>query len=145
MEPFTLQHSVAFSETDAAGIVHFSNYYRWMENAEAAFLKSLGMSILSLTGRDRYGFPKVMTRCEFKGPLRYGDTVNITLHLIQMRSSALRYHFRFHKAGSGASNLTAEGEMVTTYAYLEPDTLEIRAEIIPDNLRARLEPYLQSE
>src|SRR5689334_19819650 len=42
---FTVRHLVQFSETDMAGIVHFSNYFRWMEEVEHAFLRSLGMSV----------------------------------------------------------------------------------------------------
>ena len=34
-----LQRRVEFSETDAAGIVHFSNFFRYMEGAEHAFLR----------------------------------------------------------------------------------------------------------
>ena len=42
---FTLTRRVEFSETDMAGIVHFSNFFRFMESAEHAFFRSLGFSV----------------------------------------------------------------------------------------------------
>ena len=38
---------VEFSETDMAGIMHYSNYFRFMETAEHAFFRSLGLSIFT--------------------------------------------------------------------------------------------------
>ncbi|MGY8650976.1 MAG: acyl-CoA thioesterase, partial [Verrucomicrobiia bacterium] len=45
---FIITRRVEFSETDAAGIVHFANFYRYMEYAEHAFFRSLGRSIVDL-------------------------------------------------------------------------------------------------
>ena len=42
---FTITRRVEFSETDAGGIVHFTNFFRYMEYAEHAFFRSLGRSI----------------------------------------------------------------------------------------------------
>ena len=39
---FQITRRVEFSETDMAGIMHFSNYFRFMETAEHAFFRSLG-------------------------------------------------------------------------------------------------------
>ena len=42
---FSVTHFVQFSETDMAGIVHFSNFFRWMEEVEHAYFRSLGLSV----------------------------------------------------------------------------------------------------
>ena len=42
---FVYHRRVTFAETDMAGIVHFSNFYRYMEEAEHAFLRSRGLRI----------------------------------------------------------------------------------------------------
>ncbi len=42
---FKAVRRVEFSETDMAGIMHYSNYFRFMETAEHAFFRSLGLSI----------------------------------------------------------------------------------------------------
>ena len=40
MEPYI--HTVQYYETDKMGIVHHSNYIRWMEEARVAFLAAIG-------------------------------------------------------------------------------------------------------
>lgn len=42
---FTWNRRVEFAETDAAGIVHFSSFFLYMEQAEHALFRSLGLSI----------------------------------------------------------------------------------------------------
>ena len=37
---------VEFAETDMAGIVHYSNFFRYMETAEHGFFRSLGLSVV---------------------------------------------------------------------------------------------------
>ncbi|MEL7264077.1 MAG: hypothetical protein AAFP69_04590, partial [Planctomycetota bacterium] len=44
-DPFSIQRRVEFRDTDAAGIVHFSAFFPFMETAEHAFLRSLGLSV----------------------------------------------------------------------------------------------------
>jgi acyl-CoA thioesterase FadM len=41
-DTFSINRRVQFAETDMAGIVHFSNYFRWMEEVEHAFFRSVG-------------------------------------------------------------------------------------------------------
>ena len=43
---FKVQRRVEFSETDMAGIMHYSNFFRFMETAEHAFYRDLGHSVV---------------------------------------------------------------------------------------------------
>ena len=76
---FTLSHRVEFSETDMAGIVHFANFYRMMENAEHAFFRSLGFTIHGHEAGTTTGWPRVNAACEFFKPLRFEEIVDIQL------------------------------------------------------------------
>ena len=80
---FTITRRVEFSETDLAGIVHFSNFCRYMEHAEHAFFRSLDRSIVD---RDLgVGWPRVHLSCDFKKPLRFEDEVEIQLLVYRPR------------------------------------------------------------
>ena len=46
---FRCRQRVEFADTDMAGIVHFSNFFRYMERAEHEFLRSLGLSVHDVT------------------------------------------------------------------------------------------------
>ena len=43
---FSISRRVQFAETDMAGVVHFSNYFRWMEEVEHAFFRAVGLSVV---------------------------------------------------------------------------------------------------
>ncbi|HCE02754.1 MAG TPA: acyl-CoA thioesterase, partial [Acidobacteria bacterium] len=45
MSEFRLTRRVQFYETDSAGIVHFSVFFRYMEEAEHAMWRAAGLSI----------------------------------------------------------------------------------------------------
>ena len=71
LSEFKLKRRVAFYETDAAGIVHFSCYLRYLEEAEHALWRAAGLSIAP---RDsEYGWPRVAVTGEYGNPLRFED------------------------------------------------------------------------
>ena len=68
-----------FSETDMAGIVHFSNFFRYMETAEHAFYRSLGFSVTLNDLEPPLGFPRVHAACDYKKPLRFEEVAPVEL------------------------------------------------------------------
>ena len=110
---FTQRRRVSFSETDLAGIMHFSNFFRWMEELEHAFYRSLGLSVHPMA----HGFPDINTgwprtkaSAEFRLPLQFEEEVEVELLVAEMRTKAIRYAFRFWKNpdSSAARALYAE-------------------------------------
>ena len=57
-----------FYETDAAGIVHFSWFFRYMEEAEHAMWREAGLSIHPEPSS--IGWPRVAASCEFYRALK---------------------------------------------------------------------------
>ena len=76
---FKQERTVEFAETDMAGIVHFSNFFRYMESTEHAFFRSLGLTLHSREGDEMRGWARVDARCEYHRPLTYQDRVEIRL------------------------------------------------------------------
>ncbi len=76
---FRMSRRVEFCETDMAGIVHFSNFYKWMEQIEHAFFRSLGLSIVShLEDGSTIGWPRVSAQCRFESPAHYEDILDVS-------------------------------------------------------------------
>ena len=48
---FSTKRRVELRDTDAAGIAHFSAYFRYMEQSEHEFLRHVGLSVI-LQGRE---------------------------------------------------------------------------------------------
>ena len=89
---------VEFSETDAGGIVHFTNFFRYMEYAEHAFFRSLGHSIANPALG--VGWPRVHCHCDYKKPLKFEDEVEIQLLVSAKTSKSFSYQFRFRVDGT---------------------------------------------
>jgi acyl-CoA thioester hydrolase len=89
LSEFRLMRRVQFYETDAAGIVHFSCYLRYMEEAEHAFWRSAGLSVAPL--ETEYGWPRVAVSCDYRNPLRFEDEFEILIRIIAMSTRSMRY------------------------------------------------------
>jgi len=96
---FKATRRVEFSDTDMAGIMHYSNFFRFMETAEHGFYRSLGFSVVMPQTDPRLGWPRVHAECDYKQPLRFDDQVEIHLLVKEKRSKSLSYLFRFKKLG----------------------------------------------
>ena len=130
---FTITRRVAFSETDCAGIVHFSNFCRYMEDAEHAFYRSLGFSVHPSDAG--IGWPRVKAQCDFRLPLRFEEEFEVELLVAEVRSKSVRYRFRFWKLDP--RRLAALGEMVVVSVQLGES---MKAVAIPPEWKAQLTP-----
>jgi YbgC/YbaW family acyl-CoA thioester hydrolase len=119
---FSLTHRVAFPETDLAGVVHFSNYFKWMEEVEHAFFRSVGLSVSMQHDGMHVGWPRVKATCEFTGPVRFEDLVDCRLTVTRIGKKSFTYEVVFlvndHPVGSGS--ITSVCCKMTTPGGLEP-------------------------
>ena len=126
---FKLTRQVEFSDTDMAGIVHFTAFFRYMEAAEHAFFRSLGFSIAT-THPEPVGWPRVHVDCDFGFPLRFEDMVEIHLLVREKRERSLSYTFVFRKL-NGESREVARGSLIVACVRRDPANGNIRATKIP--------------
>jgi YbgC/YbaW family acyl-CoA thioester hydrolase len=106
---FKATRRVEFSDTDLAGIMHYANFFRFMETAEHGFYRSLGFSVVMPETDPRLGWPRVHAECDFRKPLRFEDLVEIHLLVAEKRTKAITYQFRFRKLNEEPSIEVARG------------------------------------
>ncbi len=106
---FTHIRTVEFAETDMAGIVHFSNFFRYMEATEHAFFASLGLDLHTEADGRVQGFVRVHASCDYLAPATNRDRIAIHLTVIEKREKSLRYRCEFRLEGDAA--VIARGEM----------------------------------
>lgn len=95
MAVFRVDRRVEFHETDMAGIVHFSNFFRYMEFAEVAFLRSLGLNVkLEIEGM-QLGFPRVAAACDYLKPARFEDVLEIAVTVDRLGTKSVTYAMEF--------------------------------------------------
>ncbi len=96
---FKIKRLVEFSDTDMAGIVHFTAFFRYMEQAEHAFYRSLGMSVIMLDGDRPISFPRVHASCDYTRPLRFEDEIEVEIIVREKKSKTLTLEFIFRRLG----------------------------------------------
>jgi len=114
MFEFRITRRVEFHETDLAGIVHFSNFFRYMEVCEHAFVRSFGTVVHPGENNDGgiIGWPRVHSECDYRRPLRYDEEFEIHLLVHDKKEKAIHYDFRFWKPGDAATTPLAQGKLV---------------------------------
>ena len=86
-----LRRRVQFYETDLAGIVHFSWFFRYMEEAEHALWREAGLSIAK--AGEETGYPRLAAQCEFHAPLRFEDEFEVWIRVAAVKRRTMRYSF----------------------------------------------------
>lgn len=131
---FRIIRTVEFAETDMAGIMHFGNFFLWMESCEAAFYRSLGLPLISFVPGNVVGWPRVNVSCQYRAPLRFSDTAEVKLLVKKLGARSVTYVFQFRKG----AELVAQGE-VTAVCVTADAKGGMVAQPIPADVRARLE------
>jgi len=135
---FQITRGVEFSETDLAGIMHFSNFFRFMESAEHAFFRSLGFSV----ARSRLGLevclPRVHAECDYAVPLRFEDEVQVRLLVERKGRRSLTYQFRFSRLNGSTLQEVARGRLTVASVERQADG-SLKAVPLPKTIAAKIE------
>jgi acyl-CoA thioester hydrolase len=137
---FKLTRQVEFSETDMAGIVHFTNFYKYMEAAEHAFFRSLGFSIYTTGFAIPIGWPRVHASCDFRHPLRFEDTVEIHLLVREKTERSIVYTVIFRKLNGEKPREIARGALAVACITRDKPGGPMRSIPIPPEIANRIEP-----
>lgn len=135
---FKLKRRVEFFETDMAGIMHFSNFFRFMESAEHAFYRSLGLSVNAEKALG-VGWPRVHASCDYTRPLRFEDEVEIHLLVREVRSKSIHFEFVFRKAENAGVYEVARGSLGVCCVKCDGSTGRMKATDIPREVRAKIQ------
>ena len=131
---FRTRRRIEFEDTDAAGIVHFSRFHVFMEQAEHAFLRSLGLSVHMHFEGDLVSWPRMASSCEFYAAARFEEVVDIHLRVARMGPRSVTYACDFWK---GEEKL-ASGEISSACCICNPGE-PMRSIEIPALVAARLD------
>jgi acyl-CoA thioester hydrolase len=125
---------VQFSETDAAGIVHFSCFFRYLEDAEHELWRRLGLSIHP--ENSPIGWPRVAASCEFHRPLKFEQEFEVKVRIKELTMRTITY----------AGEISREGDRIATGSWKiacvskSPDGT-MRSTDIPPDVAERLKSF----
>ena len=129
-----IQKMVEFSHTDMAGIMHFSNFFKFMEAVEHDFFRSLNKSIVGARDAEgnHLGWPRVNCECKFFKPLRFEDVIDLHLIVREMRSSSICYEVIFSREIKDKTIELARGSITIVYVSVDSEEGSLKAIELPE-------------
>jgi acyl-CoA thioester hydrolase len=141
-QEFTLSRRVEFRDTDAAGIMHFSVFFLYMEEAEHEFLRSVGLSVFmeeAGNGQEKsvLTWPRVRCECDYFSPAKFEQELQIRIRIIRLGEKSVTYraHFSHQDREVAAGTMTAV--CCRIHGHHSPHPVPI-----PDDVRAKLAPFV---
>lgn len=106
---YTYTRRAHYHETDKMGIIHHSNYVKWMEEARIEFMDHVGMSMVRL---ESYGLsiPVSKISVDYKKPVLFDDVVEIRLRVEKYSGVKIILSYEFVNTASGETVTTARSE-----------------------------------
>ncbi len=100
---FTFTTPVRFSDIDHAGIVYYPRFFHLFHLAfEELWRARIGPRAYSeLIDRDRVGFPAVRAECDFKAPLKFGDSAEIEITVPRLGAKSITFRYRVFRSADG--------------------------------------------
>lgn len=136
---FKLMRLIQFADTDMAGIVHFANFFRYMEETEHAFYRSLGLDVHPRDGNRTLGWPRVRAECDYRHPLHFDDQVEIHLLVQEKKEKSVRYHFLFNKQIGDGTQEVAKGSLTVVCVSMTQPGGKMVSVPIPAQIAAKIE------
>lgn len=126
-----LTRRVQFHETDAAGVVHFSRYFVYVEEAEHALWRSAGLSIHPRQAD--VGWPRVHASFDYHRALRFEEEFEAWIRIVAIDEKTISYVCTL----SRGDTRIATGRLTIACATRQPNQ-PMRAAPIPPEVRSRL-------
>lgn len=138
MVTFSADYRAQFSDTDAAGIVHFSTIFFWVEATEEALFRLLEIPFLKTEGTKLSGYPRVRVECDYLSPIHREEVVSIHLRPLELSDKKLVWSF----SATVQNRPVAQGTLTTVYAWREGQG-PMSAALIPLSVKKALENHFQ--
>lgn len=114
---FKTNRRVEFRDTDAAGIVHFSAFFVYMEQAEHEMLRHAGLSVILEDADGPISWPRVSASCDYRNPAKFEDVLQVEVSIDRLTQRSVTYGFRFTRE----ETLIASGSITAVCCRIKPD------------------------
>ena len=137
-EVFTVNRRVEFCETDAAQIAHFSEFFLYMEQAEHALLRHVGLAVFMQDDLGEISWPRAAASCNYTGAVRFEEELTIDVSISRIGEKSVTYQFHF----TAGERDVARGEITTVCCRIDPNRPPQPVPIPPFALD-KLRPHLR--
>ena len=120
---FTFQRKINYYETDRMGVVHHSNYIRFLEEARCEMLDAYQMPY-SAYEKQNVMIPVLGVNCNFKQHVTFDDVIEIRPFVKDFNGVRLTMGYQITNQKTGEIVLTGETKHCFTDTSLKPIRLQ---------------------
>lgn len=128
---------VRWGDTDAAGIVFYPNFYKWMDEATHEYLSAIGFPSSKLFADQHIGVPILEANCLFKKPLMFEDQVVVNSSVEELQNKVFKIKHVFLKE----DQIVAEGYELRAWTSFKDKP---KAHPIPNEIREKMMPQVET-
>jgi len=131
---FQVSEPVRWSDVDAAGVVYFGAFVRFVEIAEEELFRKAGVPYGEVFERFDCWLPRVKYACEFRAPARLGEQLRVSAWVKRLGEKSISLAFAIDKQDGSR---VADCDIVLVCV----ERATFKAKPVPPQLRAALEPF----
>lgn|SRR5574344_1279288 len=120
---FTYERKINYYETDRMGVVHHSNYIRFLEEARCAWLEDIGLPFETLE-QNEITIPVLGVNCTYKNHVTFADTILIKPFAKEYNGVRLTVGYEVTEKETGKTVIEAETKHCFTNKELRPINLK---------------------
>ena len=120
---FIYERKINYYETDKMGVVHHSNYIRYLEEARCCWLDNIGLPF-SLLEENGITIPVLGVNCEYKYHVSFDDIIIIRLFIKDYSGVRMTVGYEITDKETGKKVLTGETKHCFTNKELKPINLK---------------------
>lgn len=134
---FSKEFFIPWGDVDLAGVVYFPHFFRYFNDTEIAFYRSLGPTVVELEEGLEIRLPRLDAHCRYVKPVHFGELITVDLSIVQIRTRTMKYGFDVLREGE----LVANGHLVVGSVSVS----DFRSVPLPDKLLELIQPYTSSQ
>jgi acyl-CoA thioester hydrolase len=120
MGVFKIRKRVYYHDTDSEGVVYYSNYLKYFEEARTEQLLSKGIDLGKLSG-EGIVFAVTSLDIKYRRPARYGDDLTVSSRIEKMKNTSIYY---YHQITRGETLLIeCATRLVTLGKHFKPTAI----------------------
>lgn len=135
---FTYQTKIKLHETDAAGLLFFSNQFKIIHDAYEGLLESIGFGFAHLIREAKFFLPIVHSESDYKSPLFVGDLIEILVKVEKVGKTSFTLNYKLLDTSQKIVGLAQT-------VHVAINSAEHKKIPLPSDLRAKLEQILDDD
>lgn len=120
---FIYKRKINYYETDKMGIVHHSNYIRFLEEARCEWMENMELPMAVLE-ENKITIPVLEVKCKYVHHVSFGDTINIKPILVEFNGVRMTVKYEVKEEKTGVTVIEAETKHCFTNDELRPINLK---------------------